>query len=610
MGQQLTRNRRWIRAIVAATIACSGVVSSGSTAGASTSLSVVASPSPGGPPVATLNGVSCPSTTLCLAVGAGADGGSVIEQWNGTSWTTDPSPDPTGQDASLSAVSCATTTYCVAVGVVHNTDPETTAETPLIEQWNGTTWTVATSPSITEGALASVSCSTPTSCFAVGGVNVLSTLVEQWDGTKWSVVNAPMATGPEANFSSLSSVSCASTTSCVAVAVSGAIETWNGTKWSLVADVKGEFLGVSCASATMCFAVGIGNSALTFIERFNGTSWSTSPNPKLAGELDGVSCASATSCLAVGEHGSGPTISEHWNGTTWSVVKSPSPDGFESMLPGVSCGSATNCIAVGSFQPPTFGPKHLFTEQWNGTSWSLTAPPSDVSQSALSSVSCVSATNCFAVGTDSSGYTEQTLIEHWNGTTWSVMASPNASGTKASSLVSISCSSATNCLAVGSAQAQFVRTLVERWNGAHWSIVKNPKITTSGGNELSGVSCVSSTTCFAVGFDDTIEGTEILIERWNGTTLSATEIANPFGFEDFMSGVSCASTMSCVAVGSVRNDAGSVPLLAHWNGKTWSVAKEAPQPPLPFPSAVSCISNTSCLAVGNGLGERWNGKPG
>jgi hypothetical protein len=90
--------------------------------------------------------------------------------------------------------------------------------------------------------------------------------------------------------------------------------------------------------------------------------------------------------------------------------------------------------------------------------------------------------------------------------------------------------------------------------------------------------------------------------------LSVTEIANPFGFEDFMSGVSCASTISCVAVGYVQNDDGRVPILAHWNGKTWSVAKEAPEAPLPFPSAVSCVSNTSCLAVGNQLAERWNGK--
>ena len=52
-------------------------------------------------------------------------------------------------------------------------------------------------------------------------------------------------------------------------------------------------------------------------------------------------------------------------------------------------------------------------------------------------------------GTQRYGTTDQTLVESWDGTAWSITASPNPSGNPNSYLVGISCLSATNCTAVG-----------------------------------------------------------------------------------------------------------------------------------------------------------------
>src|SRR3954453_897216 len=66
-----------------------------------------------------LSGLSCPSGTSCFAVGsrfyksAGA-GGAFAEHWDGTSWSVQSIPTPSGSTGTqLNALSCPTTTSCV-----------------------------------------------------------------------------------------------------------------------------------------------------------------------------------------------------------------------------------------------------------------------------------------------------------------------------------------------------------------------------------------------------------------------------------------------------------------------------------------------------------------
>jgi len=70
----------------------------------------------------------------------------------------------------------------------------------------------------------------------------------------------------------------------------------------------------------------------------------------------------------------------------------------------------------------------------------------------------------------------------------------------ASELLGVSCVSATDCLAVGdqtNLSSGRSLTLVESWNGSTWSTVPSP--TANGDNFLSGVSCTSAGFCAAVG---------------------------------------------------------------------------------------------------------------
>jgi len=166
----------------------------------------------------------------------------------------------------------------------------------------------ATQSKTTIGKILGVSCVTAMDCTAVGaggvgeaGKGKAAALVENWNGTAWSIIPSPSALG------AFSAVSCVSAKDCAAVGTLGdgyddrtLAEHWNGNKWSIIHSPSGGALdGVSCVSARDCTAVG-GGSTDALVEHWNGAAWSIAPSPTSAGELFGVSCVSATRCAAVG----------------------------------------------------------------------------------------------------------------------------------------------------------------------------------------------------------------------------------------------------------------------------------------------------------------------
>ena len=162
-----------------------------------------------------LTGVSCTSATFCLAVGAAGPTSqrvTLAQKWNGTSWTMRTSPDPGTATNGLSAVSCPTTTFCMAVGFTADTaSPEQT----LIVKWNGSGLASVTSANKGNDALDAVSCTSSTFCMAAGYYSVTEfdqTLAQKWNGTRWTLVTSPdKGTGNN----ELNGISCASTAFCM-----------------------------------------------------------------------------------------------------------------------------------------------------------------------------------------------------------------------------------------------------------------------------------------------------------------------------------------------------------------------------------------------------------
>ena len=521
---------------------------------------------------------------------------TLAEVWGGTSWTVQTTPNPEGAtDISLYGVSCSSATACTAVGTYRNSSD---TQVMLTEVWDGTSWTVQTTPN-PSGAISSeleaVSCRSATACTAVGTYDnngADETLAEVWNGTSWTVQTTPNPSGPIA--SELEAVSCSSVTACTAVGYSDdsgtfvtLAEAWNGASWAVQTTPKppgaidSDLDGVSCSSATACTAVwsydNSGHGA-PLAEVWNGTSWTvqTIPNPPAAiySYLDTVSCSSATACTAVGAYDDNNTLvtlAEVWNGTSWTVQTTPNPKGAnESYLQGVSCSSATACTAVGMYENRS-GVTVTLAEVWNGTSWTVQTTPKlrGDTFSYLAGVSCTSATACTAVGTYDDSGTDKTLAEVWNGTSWIVQTTPNPKGPTESGLTAVSCSSATACTAVGiqenSSNIQVMFS--EVWNGTSWSLQTTPNPKGATDTDLYGVSCSSATACTAVG---TYDNGGALVEVWNGTSWTLQTIPNPSGASD-LDAVSCSSATACTAVGMYDNNGVFETLAEVRNGTSWTV---------------------------------------
>jgi hypothetical protein len=605
-----------------------------------TSWSIETTPNPPGAQVSALEGVSCTSSTKCIAVGGSEDSSgdttTLVEKRKGTSWSIETTPNPSGsEDTLLKSVVCTSTSSCTAVGgYVDSSGNEYT----VAELSNGSSWSIQTSPNAsgsTQNVLAGVSCASASACSAVGvylnSSDDEEALAEEWNGTSWSLEAVPNPSG--AQESVLVGVSCTTAGGCTAVGgflpSSGPemtlAEVWNGSSWSIqtTPSPSGDVLlsaltSVACNSAGGCTAAGydFDNSiGVTLVEVRNGTSWSIKTSADSKGTvaesaLVSVSCTSASACMAVGAGAISVdyALAEAWNGTSWSIKATPSPSGAQaSFLAGVSCTSATACTAVGGYSDSS-GDLVTLAEAWNGTSWSIEATPnpSGAPTSVLDGVSCTSASACTAVGyyNDASGV-EDTLAEVWDGTTWSIQATPDSPGAVTSNLAGVSCTSDSACTAVGTYvdSSDAGGTLAEAWDGTSWSIQTTPDPSGAGSSGLSEVSCNSSGDCTAAGGyldDDSVA--QPFAEEWNGTSWSPETTPLPSGAEGgALSGLSCTSTGPCTAVGNYTDSSGVDHDLAEvWNGTSWTFQTTADpsngqQPTL---SDVACTTSDGCTAVG------------
>jgi hypothetical protein len=295
----------------------------------------------------------------------------------------------------------------------------------------------------------------------------------------------------------------------------------------------------------------------------------------------------------------------------WSIVSSPNPSLVShDFLLSVSCVLATDCWAVGYYQVGTAA--QTLIEHWDGTSWAIvTSPNSSVAQqNFLYGVTCVSASDCWAIGYYSSGTTTsafQTLIERWDGTAWAIVPSPNTATTHDNILYSVTCVSASQCWAVGyySNDNFYAQTLIERWDGTSWTIVNSPSVSATQANLLNGVTCASSSSCWAVGFIYTNGGVtfQTLIEHWDGTAWTIVNSPNTSTEEtNALYGVTCVSASNCWSVGYYINANGSYQtLIERWNGTSWTIVTSPNISTTQRNSlaVITCVSASECWAVGH-----------
>jgi hypothetical protein len=343
-------------------------------------------------------------------------------------------PSATGFPAALSGLECRSLTNCVAVGANF---PQM-ATGLVAERWNGTHWSRSALP-VPAGAVnvsdGGVACPAAGKCVAVGGAYPRNTqeyaIADYWNGLRWSVGR----TADPGVFSTLSAISCPSSGSCYAAGSympnskvqDPLIEHWNGSSWRQdvvpvprSTDNFAILTDISCLTTAFCVAVGETGKA-AFVERWNGLKWTLTTPPLAAGALlTGVSCPTVSSCFAVGLGGSGnKSLVEQWNGTKWSGSDTPGPAAANTAgLQDISCVSRTDCIAVGDHLG-----NGVYAVAWNGQRWHLIGVAATGGKlGSFGPVRCLSATSCVALaGTTAFAASSRPESAFWNGKTWKIV---------------------------------------------------------------------------------------------------------------------------------------------------------------------------------------------
>ena len=306
-------------------------------------------------------------------------------------------------------------------------------------------------------------------------------------------------------------------------------------------------------------------------------------------------------------------------GSSWSLEHIPDALLANGELLADACTSPTWCVAVGSYSDRS-GTSPL-AETWNGNSWSVqpTPTPANATHGVLDGASCSSTSDCVAVGyyTDSSG-AQVTFAEAWDGLSWVVQATPNPARTTQSLLEGVSCGSPTSCTSVGYSVDQHVKVaFAEGWNGTTWTLQKTAKPTGDSGAVLDSVSCETGTTCVAVGYylDYSSDLWVTLAEDWNGSSWSVQTTPNRSrAIVSSLYGVSCTTPTACMAVGDFVNGASShSSRLAEtfaevWNGTTWTILA-TPNPA--DGTDINSLDSVSCTSPTScGAVGHYSGNPG
>jgi hypothetical protein len=260
-----------------------------------TSWTVVDTPNQGGSAI--FNGVVATSASNAWAVGGIGPGpgdsavdSPLIEHWDGTAWSAQSFAVPTS-GGQFSAVAAASADDAWAVGFTGEAGVDT-GQTTLIERWDGSTWTGVPSPDPAGqgNVLYGVTAISADDAWAVGQTttdsSVYKPLIMHWDGSSWSVVTSPDPAGD----SLLSKVSAGSADDVWAVGYTsqcghggGKCTTmamhWNGSTWTVASTLDppssylNALLGVAVIGSGDVWAVGTTDFAATLIEHWDGSHW-------------------------------------------------------------------------------------------------------------------------------------------------------------------------------------------------------------------------------------------------------------------------------------------------------------------------------------------------
>jgi hypothetical protein len=544
----------------------------------------VTSPSDG------LVGVSCPSVSLCVAVDSGGD---VISSRDPASrraaWkvTRVEAGNASGGVATgPTGVACPSVRLCVVIDragrVLTSTDPAGGNRV-----WRRATVVPGKTPQGAYLGLAGIACPSARSCVAVSGAGEVASTRDPTGGAgAWTVTKVGALRGaPE--------VACVSVSFCVAAGLRSVAFSRQPTagkpRWtarSLNARLAHQALiGIACPSMALCVAITDRSLVVSRSPTRSASSWRVRALGA-TNELTGVSCTSASACVAVDDAGHAVTTTDPSGGASaWRAVEIAGGD----PLDGVSCVAGSLCAAVDGSTGKIFVSDHPTASRSRWTAISADGEISGDGAGSLYSVSCPTASLCVALDSDGNAVTS-TDPEHSAGT-WRVAHIDSAEigcdlGGCPAVLGDISCPTANLCVALDNGGN--VITSTDPSGGASAWVTHAGVLTANleSDDPPSTVSCTARPLCVVASPTGMLE-----ISTDPTGAASAWDQVNLHDASGF-TGISCTTT-SCAVVdhdGSVLSTPSPVTATSSW--KRVKIDGNAPM------TGITCAGQrSSCVAI-------------
>jgi hypothetical protein len=319
-----------------------------------------------------------------------------------------------------------------------------------------------------------------------------------------------------------------------------------------------------------------------------------------------LTCPSATTCYVEGDNSASPSgpadVNSFYASTdgaqTWSVLPMPKGVTFTSAL---SCASSADCAAGGLYYGHQ--PVYLSTAT-GGHSWTVRPLPADVGQ--IMNLGCATATTCRGLASAtgramSPGFEMLFSDMHFFVTSDGGRRFTVVAFRKDESIQSVSCPTASHCVAVGLYDNNDPRTgpdldhgvlLTSDDGGMTWRQHTWPS--GYGPGVFPNVTCPDASHCAMIGFiehsgtvrdqiggvtsgKDAVQYTVIAFSSDGGVTWTASTLPRTIPYP-MMNALTCPTTQTCYAAGSdliaqrignTYNAGSSVVAITHDAGRTW-----------------------------------------
>jgi S-layer homology domain len=237
---------------------------------------------------------------------SGGNAESLFLRWDGATWSRIASPNPGTFRNNIYGLAALATDDVWAVGYSW---PSGSRHKTMILHWDGSAWSVVPSPNVGtfDNHLFAVNALSPDNVWAVGHYmdsgGMWQTLTLHWDGSAWGVVPSPNVPSTHNHLMSI----------------------------SMLSGSDGWAVGYTCTRSD-CFGGNFGTQTEDLlILRWDGSVWSIVPNPDLDADFaffKDVVALSANNAWAVGSYGTNESpeiLVMHWDGSSWNLVPSPNP---------------------------------------------------------------------------------------------------------------------------------------------------------------------------------------------------------------------------------------------------------------------------------------------